>query len=205
MANAAPRWQHRNTPVIALLGIIFFMAVVHLELIPDLEFNLETHNSGVDSQVNLKSSSVSTPFSPSLPESRPNRPPGDQELFLGYLAPITLDNYRVMTPEERERDCRVYHSWTLTPWISVFDIQKVVQRFVGIGGLTEPIRVLDRPNVTIAWMAEHLGITDQDKEVYWLNSTTHWDFQILGDSEVDYGLHPEGNPDLRSYSKELLL
>ncbi|KAF8937272.1 hypothetical protein BGZ58_003002 [Dissophora ornata] len=178
MANAAPRWQHRNTPVIALLGIIFFMAVVHLELIPDLEFNLETHNSGVDSQVNLKSSS---------------------------LAPITLDNYRVMTPEERERDCRVYHSWTLTPWISVFDIQKVVQRFVGIGGLTEPIRVLDRPNVTIAWMAEHLGITDQDKEVYWLNSTTHWDFQILGDSEVDYGLHPEGNPDLRSYSKELLL
>ncbi|KAI8600969.1 hypothetical protein EDD21DRAFT_430248 [Dissophora ornata] len=304
MVNTTPPSQRRNTLVIAILGIIFFMAVAHLELVPFLEFNLETHNSGVGSQVNPKSSSsVSTPLSPSLSESEtenvspnneehlqsegnkehnpfltmfPERPPGDQELFLGYvphsgfhnqrielqnalrlaaylnrtlllpplfscakfmnigwdrpsvllakwgdltreysqscrnldpaqLAPMTWDEYRVMTPEEREQDCRVYHSWTLTPWTYVFDIQRVIQGVVGIGGQTEPMRVFDRPNATIAWMAEHLGITDLDKEVYWLNGTTRWDFQILDDSEADYDLHPEARPNPRRYSQELPL
>ncbi|KAF8937271.1 hypothetical protein EDD21DRAFT_375758 [Dissophora ornata] len=303
MANAVPRWQRRTILVIAMLGAFFFIAAVHyLELIPDLEFNLETRNSGVDSQVNPKSSSsVSTPFSTSSPGSRPEsespindehlqsegnkehnpfltmfpeRPPGDQELFLGYiphsgfhnqrielqnalrlatylnrtlllpplysftkfmdigwgrpsvllkwwseltrehsqscrnldptqLAPITLDEYHFMTPKEREQDCRVYHSWTLTPWTYVFNIPKVIQGVVGIGGQTEPIRVFDRSNVTIAWMAEHLGITDLDKEVYWLNSTSRWDFQILDDSVADYRLN--SSPNLRSYDQELLL
>ncbi|KAF8937269.1 hypothetical protein EDD21DRAFT_430246 [Dissophora ornata] len=291
-----------------MLGIFFFLAAVnYLELIPDLVYNLETRNSGVNSQVNPKSSSsVSTPFSPSLPEFRPEnegpnneeflqsevnkehnqfltmfpeRPPGDQELFLGYvphsgfhnqrielqnalrlaaylnrtllfpplfsyvkfmniiweaplglltrwsqltreysescrnldptqLAPMTLKKYRAMTPEERVRDCTVYYSWTLTPWTYVFDIPKAIQGVVGIGGQTEPIRVFDRPNVSIAWMAEHLGITDLDKEVYWLNETSLYDFEILDDSEADCSIHPEATPNpeiLREYSQGLLL
>ncbi|KAF8937273.1 hypothetical protein EDD21DRAFT_120223 [Dissophora ornata] len=124
------------------------------------------------------------------------------------LAPITLREYSAMTPEERVRDCTVYHSWTLTPWTYVFDIQKVIQGVVGIGGQTEPIRVFDRSNVTIAWMAEHLGITDLDKEVYWLNETSQYDFEILDDSEADYNLHPEATsyPEiLREYGQGLLL
>ncbi|KAI8600967.1 hypothetical protein EDD21DRAFT_337789 [Dissophora ornata] len=196
----------------------------------------------------------------------PERPPGDQELFLGYIPHSGFHNQRIelqnalrlaaylnrtlllpplfsyakvmrigwrpplglltgwgqLTREHSQscrnldptqlaptaRDCAVYHSWTLTPWTYVFDVPKAIQGVVGISGQTEPIRVFDRPNVTIAWMAEHLGITDMDKEVYWINGTSQYDFEILDDSEADCSLHFEArlNPKIsREYSQGLLL
>jgi hypothetical protein len=95
----------------------------------------------------------------------------------------------------RETECRRYHGWTLTPWTYFYDLPKVLKDVVGIGHQTEPIRVFDRPNVTLAWMTERLGVKDMDTEVYWINDTTRFHVRILDDSEYDYRAHPEPPPD----------
>ncbi|ORX88325.1 hypothetical protein K493DRAFT_359659 [Basidiobolus meristosporus CBS 931.73] len=91
----------------------------------------------------------------------------------------------------RETECRRYHGWTLTPWTYFYDLPKVLRDVVGVGRQTEPIQVFDRPNVTIAWMTDRLGIKDVDTEIYWINDTTRFHVRVLDDSEHDYRAHPE--------------
>ncbi|KAF9999428.1 hypothetical protein BGZ79_006985 [Entomortierella chlamydospora] len=95
---------------------------------------------------------------------------------------------------DRDLGCVAYHSWTTVPWTYFFDLPKVLVDVVHFAdaNLTEPIRVFDRPNMTISWLAERLGITESiEKEIYWIEDFVRADYRILDDSEYDYRLYPE--------------
>ncbi|KAF9366724.1 hypothetical protein BGX34_009564 [Mortierella sp. NVP85] len=117
------------------------------------------------------------------------------------LPPKTQEQRKTMSMQEREREkiCSHYHSWTLTPWTYFYDLPKVLEGVVGVGHQSEPIRLFDRLNMSIAWMAENLGIQDLDKEVYWINDASRFHVRILDDSEYDYRAHPEPLPDPTSW------
>ncbi|KAG0233185.1 hypothetical protein BGW42_007663 [Actinomortierella wolfii] len=87
--------------------------------------------------------------------------------------------------------CYFYHAWTVVPWTFFFDIPKVIANVVGVGGQTEPIRVFDRPNMTIPWLKEHLKIKDLEKEVYFFDDATRYHYKIIDDSATDYSVLPE--------------
>ncbi|KAF9173268.1 hypothetical protein BGX20_003659 [Mortierella sp. AD010] len=94
---------------------------------------------------------------------------------------------------DRDLGCVAYHSWTTVPWTYFFDLPKVLVDVVHFpdANQTVPIRVFDRPNMTIPWLAERLGITDIEKEIYWIEDSARADYRILDDSEYDYRLYPE--------------
>ncbi|KAF9574647.1 hypothetical protein EC968_005877 [Mortierella alpina] len=112
---------------------------------------------------------------------------------------VTRKQLEAMPEQERKRDreCRFYHSWTIVPWTYFYDIPKVLESVVGIAGLTEPIRVFDRPVMSLAWLHEHLQIQDPSKEIYYFNDSHRYDYQIVDDSEVDYSLKPGSEEDLK--------
>ncbi|KAF9111193.1 hypothetical protein BGX27_005280 [Mortierella sp. AM989] len=101
----------------------------------------------------------------------------------------------LMNPlRDRDMECALYHAWTTTPWTYFYDLPKVLTGVVHIAAAnqSEPIRVFDRPNMTIPWLVERLGITENlEKEIYWVNDTVRYDYRILDDSEYDYRLNPE--------------
>ncbi|KAF9357640.1 hypothetical protein BGX26_003372 [Mortierella sp. AD094] len=95
---------------------------------------------------------------------------------------------------DRDLECALYHAWTTVPWTYFYDLPKVLAGVVRVADAnqTEPIRVFDRPNMTIPWLAERLGITESiEKEIYWVEDTVRYDYRILDDSEYDYRLYPE--------------
>ncbi|KAF9953268.1 hypothetical protein BGZ72_005536 [Mortierella alpina] len=112
---------------------------------------------------------------------------------------VTRKQLEAMPEQERKRDreCRFYHSWTIVPWTYFYDIPKVLESVVGTGGQTEPVRVFDRPVMSLAWLQEHLQIQDPSKEIYFFNDTERYDYRIADDSEMDYSLKPGSEEDLK--------
>ncbi|KAF9990946.1 hypothetical protein BGZ75_008115 [Mortierella antarctica] len=112
---------------------------------------------------------------------------------------VTRKQLEAMPEQERKRDreCRFYHSWTVVPWTYFYDIPKVLESVVGVGGQTEPVRVFDRPVMSLAWLHEHLQIQDPSKEIYYFNDTERYDYRIVDDSEMDYSLKPGSEEDLK--------
>ncbi|KAF9286384.1 hypothetical protein BGZ68_002955 [Mortierella alpina] len=112
---------------------------------------------------------------------------------------VTRKQLEAMPEQERKRDreCRFYHSWTTVPWTYFYDIPKVLESVVGTGGQTEPVRVLDRPVMSLEWLHEHLQIRDPSKEIYYFNETARYQYRIVDDSEVDYSLKPGSEEDLK--------
>ncbi|KAG0197606.1 hypothetical protein BGX28_008882, partial [Mortierella sp. GBA30] len=110
---------------------------------------------------------------------------------------VTRKQLDAMPEQERKRDreCRFYHSWTTTPWTYFYDIPKVLKGVVGIGGQKEPLRVFDRPVMSLEWLQEHLGIQDISKDVFFYNDTNRYEYRIVDDSETDYGVKPGSEKD----------
>ncbi|KAF8936679.1 hypothetical protein EDD21DRAFT_433917 [Dissophora ornata] len=106
------------------------------------------------------------------------------------------EELKVMTEEQKriEDECRVYHAWTMVPWTYFLDIPKTLAGVVGVGGQTEPIRVFDRPVMSLEWLTEHLQIKDPIQDIYIMNDTARYDYRIVDDSLVDYGVKPEFDP-----------
>ncbi|KAG0075732.1 hypothetical protein BGZ92_002756 [Podila epicladia] len=107
------------------------------------------------------------------------------------LPPHTKEQLKAMTDEERKREteCLFYHEWTVAPWTYFYDVPKVLENAASVGG-QEPLRVFDRPNISLSWLADKLGVEDFDKEIYFVNDTSRYDYQIVDDSEHDYGVNP---------------
>ncbi|KAF9301363.1 hypothetical protein BGZ91_009586, partial [Linnemannia elongata] len=97
-----------------------------------------------------------------------------------------------MTEQERltEHQCRFYHLWTTTPWTYFFDIPKILSDVVGVAGETTPIRVFSRPVITMEWLKDNLQVQDLQKEMYFFNDTSRYEYLIVDDSETDYGVKP---------------
>lgn len=97
-----------------------------------------------------------------------------------------------MTERERltEQQCRFYHLWTTTPWTYFYDIPKILSDVVGVAGETTPIRVFSRPVITMEWLKENLQVQDLQKEMYFFNDTSRYEYVIVDDSETDYGVKP---------------
>ncbi|CAO3563617.1 unnamed protein product [Mortierella alpina] len=114
---------------------------------------------------------------------------------------VTRKQLEAMPEQERKRDreCRFYHSWTVVPWTYFYDIPKVLECVVGIGGQTEPVRVFDRPVMSLAWLHEHLQIQDPSKDIYYFNDTDRYDYRIVDDSEIDYSLKPGSEEDIKQH------
>jgi hypothetical protein len=91
-------------------------------------------------------------------------------------------------------ECALYHSWTITPWTYFYDLPKVLNGVVLVqdANQKDPIRVFDRPNLTIPWVLEQIGITNHD-EVFWVNDTVRYGHRILDDSIPEL---LENQPDL---------
>ncbi|KAF9977346.1 hypothetical protein BGZ73_006215, partial [Actinomortierella ambigua] len=106
---------------------------------------------------------------------------------------LTKSQISHLPPEEKVRynQCYFYHAWTVVPWTYFFDIPKVIANVVGVGGQTEPIRVFDRPNMTIPWLVEHLKIKDVKEEIFFFEDATRYHYKIMDDSGVDYSIMPE--------------
>ncbi|KAF9159116.1 hypothetical protein BGX20_003087, partial [Mortierella sp. AD010] len=107
--------------------------------------------------------------------------------------PKTKEQRQAMTEEEKktERECLLYHAWTITPWTYFYNIPKILTGVVGVGGQEEPIRVFNRPVMSLEWLEEHLDIKDPSTEVYFFNDTSRYAYRIMDDSETDYGVMPE--------------
>ncbi|OAQ35036.1 hypothetical protein K457DRAFT_1894841 [Linnemannia elongata AG-77] len=108
-----------------------------------------------------------------------------------------------MTEQERltEHQCRFYHLWTTTPWTYFYDIPKILSDVVGVAGETMPIRVFSRPLITMEWLKDNLQVQDLQKEMYFFNDTSQFEYLIVDDSETDYGtMATDGK-----FSKRLLL
>ncbi|KAF9968257.1 hypothetical protein BGZ70_005446 [Mortierella alpina] len=114
---------------------------------------------------------------------------------------VTRKQLEAMPEQERKRDreCRFYHSWTVVPWTYFYDIPKVLESVIGVGGQTEPVRVFDRPVMSLAWLQEHLQIQDPSKEIHYFNDTDRYDYRIVDDSEVDYSLKPGSEEDIKQH------
>ncbi|KAG0059380.1 hypothetical protein BGZ89_000447 [Linnemannia elongata] len=97
-----------------------------------------------------------------------------------------------MTEQERltEHQCRFYHLWTTTPWTYFYDIPKILSDVVGVAGETTPIRVFSRPVITMEWLKDNLQVQDLQKEMYFFNDTSRYEYLIVDDSETDYGVKP---------------
>ncbi|KAG0311551.1 hypothetical protein BGZ97_011805 [Linnemannia gamsii] len=97
-----------------------------------------------------------------------------------------------MTEQERltEHQCRFYHLWTTTPWTYFYDIPKILSDVVGVAGETTPIRVFSRPVITMEWLKDNLQVQDLEKEMYFFNDTSRYEYLIVDDSETDYGVKP---------------
>ncbi|KAF8942507.1 hypothetical protein BGZ47_006416 [Haplosporangium gracile] len=97
-----------------------------------------------------------------------------------------------MTEQERltEHQCRFYHLWTTTPWTYFYDIPKILSDVVGVAGETTPIRVFSRPVITMEWLKDNLQVQDLQKEMYFFNETSRYEYLIVDDSETDYGVKP---------------
>lgn len=97
-----------------------------------------------------------------------------------------------MTEQERltEHQCRFYHLWTTTPWTYFYDIPKILSDVVGVANETTPIRVFNRPVITMEWLKENLQVQDLEKEMYFFNETSRYEYLIVDDSETDYGVKP---------------
>ncbi|KAG0290180.1 hypothetical protein BGZ96_006356 [Linnemannia gamsii] len=97
-----------------------------------------------------------------------------------------------MTEQERltEHQCRFYHLWTTTPWTYFYDIPKVLSDVVGVANETTPIRVFNRPVITMEWLKDNLQVQDLEKEMYFFNDTSRYEYLIVDDSETDYGVKP---------------
>ncbi|GJJ73933.1 hypothetical protein EMPS_06291 [Entomortierella parvispora] len=108
------------------------------------------------------------------------------------LPPKTEEELKAMTQEElkQEQECHFYYSWTTVPWTYFYDIPQILSGAVGVGQQTEPIRVFDRPNMTMEWLSEHLDIKDAKKEIFFFEDTNRYEFKIMDDSEVDYSVKP---------------
>ncbi|KAI1309729.1 hypothetical protein EDD11_003981 [Mortierella claussenii] len=118
---------------------------------------------------------------------------------------FTLQEMQMALNQEirsQDMECRLYFGWTTTPWTYFYDIPKLLEGMAansgGLPGQTEAVRVFDRPDLSLAWLKEHLGIMEdageepaQDSQVYWINDRVRFDYRILDDSEYDYRLHPE--------------
>ncbi|KAF9180966.1 hypothetical protein BGZ51_005774 [Haplosporangium sp. Z 767] len=117
---------------------------------------------------------------------------------------VTRKQLEAMPEQERKRDqeCRFYHSWTTIPWTYFFNLPKVLNGITNVEGQTDPLRVFERPVMTMEWIYEHLNIQDPDKELYFFNETNRYEFKILDDSEIDYGLEP-GSPEDEDQKEQL--
>ncbi|KAG0364133.1 hypothetical protein BC939DRAFT_507139 [Gamsiella multidivaricata] len=111
--------------------------------------------------------------------------------------PKTRKQREDMTDQEKkiEQECLFYHAWTMTPWTYFYDIPKILEGIVGVAGQTEPIRVFDRPVMTLEWLVEHLGIRDPSTEIYFYNDSTRFSYRIVDDSEIDYSVKPKEKED----------
>ncbi|KAF9300704.1 hypothetical protein BGZ74_007599 [Mortierella antarctica] len=107
------------------------------------------------------------------------------------LPPHTKEQLKAMTDEERKREteCSFYHEWTVAPWTYFYDMPEVLDHAVSVGD-QEALRVFDRPNISLSWLADKLGVQDFNKEMYFVNDTSRYDYQIVDDSEHDYGVNP---------------
>jgi len=108
------------------------------------------------------------------------------------LSSKTKEELEALTEEELkvELECHFYYAWTTVPWTYFYDIPQILSGAVGVGHQTEPIRVFDRPNMTMEWLAEHLDIKDAKKEIFFFEDTNRYEFKIMDDSEVDYSIKP---------------
>ncbi|KAG0326951.1 Bifunctional purine biosynthetic protein ade1 [Podila horticola] len=108
------------------------------------------------------------------------------------LPPYTKEQLKAMTDEERkcETECSFYHEWTVAPWTYFYDIPEILENSMGVGGHQEPIRVFDRSNISLSWLVDKLGVQDFNKEIYFVNDTSRYDYQIVDDLEHDYGVSP---------------
>lgn len=108
------------------------------------------------------------------------------------LPPYTKEQLKAMTDEERKREteCSFYHEWTVAPWTYFYDIPEILENSMGVGGHQEPIRVFDRSNISLSWLVDKLGVQDFNKEIYFVNDTSRYDYQIVDDLEHDYGVSP---------------
>ncbi|KAF9186049.1 hypothetical protein BGZ49_004222 [Haplosporangium sp. Z 27] len=106
--------------------------------------------------------------------------------------PKTRKEREAMTEEEKkiDRECSFYHSWTITPWTYFFNLPKLLKGVVGVAGQTEPIRVFSRPEISLAWLEEHLNLKDPSKDIYLVNDPSRYSYRIVDDSEKDYGINP---------------
>ncbi|KAF9584574.1 hypothetical protein BGW38_005970 [Lunasporangiospora selenospora] len=91
---------------------------------------------------------------------------------------------------KRELDCIFYHAWTVTPWTYFYNIPGLLADAPSLDGRTNPIRVFDRPNMTMPWLYERLNITDADKDVYFYKDSERYEYKILDDFDADYSIKP---------------
>ncbi|KAF9105703.1 hypothetical protein BGX27_009498, partial [Mortierella sp. AM989] len=136
----------------------------------------------------------------------------------------TRKQREAMSEEERktERECLFYHTWTSTPWTYFYNIPKLLSESMDVTDSKDPIRVFDRPIMSLAWLQEHLNIKDPSKEIYFVEDTSRYSYRIVDDSETDYGVKPGTGEDnvkdptlgsltpklnayITRYEKELLL
>ncbi|KAG0050569.1 hypothetical protein BGZ83_004655 [Gryganskiella cystojenkinii] len=102
----------------------------------------------------------------------------------------TKEQREKMTEQElkEEKECHFYYSWTVVPWTYFYNIPQILTGTVGVG--QQPIRVFDRPNMTMEWLQDRLGIQDPKKDVFFFQDLHRYEYQVVDDSEVDYGVKP---------------
>ncbi|KAF9109079.1 hypothetical protein BGX30_008529, partial [Mortierella sp. GBA39] len=66
----------------------------------------------------------------------------------------------------------------------------ILSDVVGVAGETTPIRVFSRPLITMEWLKDNLQVQDLQKEMYFFNDTSQFEYLIVDDSETDYGVKP---------------